>query len=293
MSSNYSIFEAGEQVSLATATSPGTSGNNNRAHIILFMCLQSHYRTTCNILWRERQESQFELVVSPSEASCVKSSELVSSGMKETFYLVQVKWFWICCDEVIHLHYVDLKQDFHWRSSKNLLGSGVCTNVPLVLNSPFTCSAPSTRCPAGPHRSCEDGDLSLPPVHISSFGLPTEGDTFQQIPLSDPLLSPTITDPPLAPFVPLLCLLWVQGSHAGVEQSPSSVEGEKVPETELLIQSGEQHAQLSIHKGPGWVQGPCRGQAALSPGGINCGWQCVNTGVNSAAQVRDTRVQTQ
>lgn len=61
---------------------------------------------------------------------------------------------------------------------------------------------------------------------------------------------------------------------------PPRLEGEKVPQTELLIQSGEQYAQLGTHKGPEWVQGPCWGQAAQSPWGINCGWQCVNSGVN-------------
>lgn len=102
--------------------------------------------------------------------------------------------------------------------------------------------------------------------------------TVSTTPLSNPLLSPT-TNLPSFSLWSVFCGT-VQGLHAGVEHPPSSFKGEKVPETELLIQSGERYAQLSIHKGPGWVRGPCRGQAVQSPGGINCGWQCVNSGVN-------------
>lgn len=74
-----------------------------------------------------------------------------------------------------------------------------------LLRPMFLTTLSLTRCPDGPYWSCEDGDLLLPPVHSSSLGLPTEGHMFagqfQQIPPSDPLLSPTIT-----PFVPFsLC----------------------------------------------------------------------------------------
>ena len=142
--------------------------------------------------------------------------------------------------------------EYYWTTWAIVFGSagsswGACSQRPL--------------CPAGTLRSCEDGDLSLPPVHISSLALPTERDTFcgqfQQLPL--------LTLRFLQPLT-VLCGT-VQGSHAGVE-------GEKVPETELLIQSGECYAQLGTHKGPGWVR---------APWGINCGWQCVNRGENSSA----------
>lgn len=79
-----------------------------------------------------------------------------------------------------------------------------------------------------------------PPVPISNLGVPTE--------------KPTLS----GQFVPLT-------------PSLECGRGEKVPEPDLLIQSGERHAQLGSPKGPGRVQGPRGGQAAPSPGGINCG----------------------
>lgn len=105
--------------------------------------------------------------------------------------------------------------------------------------------------------------------------------TVSTTPSSDPLLSPA-TNPPLpSPPLPSLGSVgWHRGPMLVWNSPPPQWKGEKVPETELLIQSGERYAQLGIHKGPGWVQGPCGGQAAQSPWGINCGWQCVNSGVN-------------
>lgn len=133
--------------------------------------------------------------------------------------------------------------------------------------------------------SCEDWDLSLPLGHISSLASPTAWATFSaQFPLS-PCFS---SRPPLSRSGPS-CMGQYRGFMRVWKGPPSSFEWEKLPKTELLIQSGEQYAQLGIHKDPGWVQGPCRGQAVQSLWGINCGWQCVNSGVNRQRRCETTR----
>lgn len=81
----------------------------------------------------------------------------------------------------------------------------------------------------------------------------------------------TLRSRPLAPPPPL-------GWHRGNESPLAG--GVKVPGTKLLIQSGGWYAQLGTHKSPERVWGPRRGQAALPVRAINCGWHCVNTGVN-------------
>lgn len=119
-----------------------------------------------------------------------------------------------------------------------------------------------------------------PSSHFQPWFANRKGHVFWTVsttPSADLLLSP-------AANLPSLSALSSVGRYRGPvrvwNSPPPRLEGEKVPQTELLIQSGEQYAQLGTHKGPEWVQGPCWGQAAQSPWGINCGWQCVNSGVN-------------
>lgn len=78
--------------------------------------------------------------------------------------------------------------------------------------------------------------------------------TVSTTPSSDPLLSPATTPPPQPPSLSDLSSVGRNRGPVRVWNSPPPrLEGEKVPQTELLIQSGEQYAQLGTHKGPEWV----------------------------------------
>lgn len=143
------------------------------------------------------------------------------------------------------------------------------THPPLLLDLSSPVKTETSRCPQF---------TFLPSV------LPTGVDTFTEHFQQLPLLTLRFPHPPTSLHPPPHSTLPSVGRCRGPKRvcsgPPPECEGEKVPQTELLIQSAERYAQLGIHKGPGWLRGPRGGQEARSPWGINCRWQCVNSGVN-------------